>query len=226
MQTISLNAIAAAQTVAQTIEGFGDPDGITVVSGENTALIRPCGEWCDHVEVRLGGSANVSIDRPAKGALNGNVIPASVRWSSSDSNGSLEDAKATVELLAFATQVADQLNEWADRGELPRLLPPAERATAETHGATDPDLFVGDDVVLTVERAGRPGQTAGKLYGRVLNVGAEVDVEIPLSESAEVEMVLQRSGFDGDVNDLVETLDGREAIVLRNNQRETVAPAD
>jgi hypothetical protein len=118
MQTISIKSIGAASEVASTIEGFG-PEILLTRQGfeEEGVVVRPLGEYADYTELRLGDSARVTIERPSEGR------PAQVTWSSSNSNSTgLAAAEATVELLAFAVEVAKQLQAWADEGALPRLV--------------------------------------------------------------------------------------------------------
>jgi hypothetical protein len=130
MQTISIKSIAAASEIASTIEGFG-PEILLTRQGfeEEGVIVRPLGEYADSTELRLGDSARVTIDRPRvafnlnRADRRGAIVPARVTWSSSNSNSNgLAAAETTVELLAFAVEVAKQLQAWADEGALPRLV--------------------------------------------------------------------------------------------------------
>lgn len=124
MRTISINAIAAANEAATTIEGLGEDFLLVADNGETVDPVGFVRRDRDYTELRTAGdgprSSSVTIERPSF-RYGGTLVPATVTWSSSDSRGGIGEARVTARLMAFAAAVAEQLNTWADAGQLPRL---------------------------------------------------------------------------------------------------------
>jgi hypothetical protein len=218
MNTITLNAIAAAKTVAETILGYGDPEGVILEHDGASVLVRPLGEYADFTEIRLPGSASVTIERPR--AQYGRARKATVTWSSSSSTAEGTAAAATTaRLIAFGVEVADQMNAWVTSGDydVPGLTPPAAPA--------DAPLRRGDTVEVDVFRAGPPSdKPIGTVRGTILNAGIEYDVILTHVDDDDVENLLWESGADLTLKDLEETLTpGAEPVhIFRNCQPEWV----
>lgn len=205
MKTIGIKSIAAAHEVAGVIEGYGETLVLLDAEIDGSTLIRPNREF---TEIELRGeyvsTARVSIERPDGDRRT------RVTWSSSDSRGEgCGAAAATANLLAFAVAVARILDDWAERGQLPRLSP-------------EPEFAKGDIVDVAIQRAGRANEpTVGTLRCVVVNVGGEYDVRLlDPSEVEAAEGVFEAAGGDVAVEDLRETVGGVDVYLLRNCQPE------
>lgn len=119
MTTITLNGIAAAHTVASAIAGHGQD--FELVHGDTASgQVRADREY---TELRLTAdgtwaSCTVTIERPS--TRYGSPSPAAVSFSSaaSGTTDTVGFARRSADLIAFAAQVAEQLNEWAAAGQL------------------------------------------------------------------------------------------------------------
>ena len=135
MQSININAIAAVHEVAATIAGVANVDAPVLLVDRDLNAGREVFAGRDYTEILVGDRARttVTIHRPTeRWSGGGDVERATVTWSSSDSYGGVEDAAATARFLAFAAQVAEQLNRWLDAGQLP-YLDGAESRDVPTH---------------------------------------------------------------------------------------------
>lgn len=131
MRTINIKGVAAVHEVASTIEGYGETLVLLDAEIDASVLVRPDR---DFTELTFRGedveTASVTIER-AEDAGDAGLRPATVTWSSSSSRSTGYAASAaTARLLMFATDVAQQLTEWAARGDLDRV----NRAQAESYG--------------------------------------------------------------------------------------------
>jgi len=122
MQTISINAVSAANEIANAIEGYSE--GVIVEDRESgtRAIVRPGRSQTD---LRFAGdgveSARVGIERPEIDVF-GEFRGARVSHSSSSSRDeSWRTAALTADVLRLATSVAKILDDWAIAGQLPRL---------------------------------------------------------------------------------------------------------
>lgn len=121
MTTLSITALAADHNFASMIEGFGVEPGESaqLTVDDVTTSVRV---GYDDIEIRFQDAATVTITRPIQHWNGEWVRPATVTHSSSDSNDEgITAAARTAQVLAFAVRVAQQLNAWAEAGELPRL---------------------------------------------------------------------------------------------------------
>jgi hypothetical protein len=104
---VQMTAMAASHMVASAISGVSRP--VVIEHAGYTALVssREFNElsWVD-VNGQRPLWATVTIISP-------DDVEASVSHSSSSSRGELADVAATTRVLAFAVEVAEQLNRWA-----------------------------------------------------------------------------------------------------------------
>lgn len=235
MNQISIQAVAAAHTVASTIEGFGEP--VEVVDRETgaTCVVPPLGEFADYCELNLqtggGDGARVTIERPRR-AFGSTVKPAEVTWPSSGRS----DARSMCRLLDFAVRVAEQLDVWAAAGQLPRLAVDEQTGRIEAARAMNDAAIerarevrtlepqVGDLVDVAIYAPGPGGSSerpVGHLRGYVTVAAGEFNVGL-IDDEEDVADTLDRADVNADDLPLA---DGSGSVplgtpILENCQRE------
>lgn len=128
--TTSIRGLGAVTAVASAIEGVGPHEKFRLTSEHGSVPVATNAVRGNQAytslrffaeETQEWASAEITIERPER--RYGDVLyPATVTWSSASSGAwGTHAAVLTAELLGFAAQVADQLNEWASAGALPRL---------------------------------------------------------------------------------------------------------
>lgn len=113
MNDISINSIAAPQDLASHIVCAPDVEA-RVAFGSDAVVVRGGREY---TELRFPNCATITVVMPDI-RYGGAVVPATVNWSSSSSDGDLAAASRTATVLAFAAKVAKQLNRWVDDGSV------------------------------------------------------------------------------------------------------------